>query len=167
MGSGTLTVLLPHQMPERIKKVWRQSNYLLTGILLGIGGIVTGILAYFQRLQGPLIWLVGAWFVLTLGIFFVSQALIGYRYAFHRYEITGEDLAFQAGFIFRKTTYVPINRIQHVETEQGPFLRRENLMEIVVHTAATNHRLAGLDVTEALALREQIIQLVKVAKEDV
>lgn len=162
-----VTNLLPNQMPERIKKVWRQSNYLLTGILLVIGGLGTGFFLHGRMLKGVLLGLVVAWFGLTLAIFILRQALIGYRYAFHRYEVTSEDFAFQAGFIFRKTTYVPINRIQHVETEQGPLLRRENLMEIIVHTAATNHRLAGLDVADALALREQIIQLVKVAKEDV
>ena len=76
-------------------------------------------------------------------------------------------MVFQKGFIFRSTTYVPINQIQHVETEQGPFLRQQNLIQIAIHTAATTHRLAGLDMEEAQALRQQIIELVKVAKEDV
>ena len=95
------------------------------------------------------------------------MALIPYRYQFYRFEVTPEDLAFQKGYFFRSITYVPMNRIQHVETEQGPFLRKENLMEIVIHTAATSHRIAGLDMAEALDLREQIINLVQVAKEDV
>lgn len=96
-----------------------------------------------------------------------SLAVIPYRYKYHRYEITSEDLAFQKGYFFRTTTFVPINRIQHVTTEQGPILRQQQLMEIAVHTAATTHRLAGLDAQEATELRQQIIDLVKVAKEDV
>ena len=97
----------------------------------------------------------------------VDLALIPYRYTFHRYELASEDLAFQEGFIFRSTTYVPLNRIQHIETEQGPFLRHENLMELVIHTAATKHKILGLDVNEAQQLRAQIIEMVRQAKEDV
>lgn len=159
--------LLPKQMPERIKAVWRKSNYLGVGIFLLVGIVVTGVFMWFNILKGPLLWGVIGYFAIVLIIFAVTMALVPYRYKFHRYEITPEDLAFQDGYIFRSITYVPINRIQHVETEQGPFLRKENLMEVVIHTAATSHRIEGLDVAEAMALREQIIALVKVAKEDV
>ncbi len=159
--------LLPKQMPERIKRVWRKSNILSLVIFLASGSIVAAILLFNDLLQGTWLWVAVGYFVLVAGIFTCSQLLIPYRYKFHRYEITPEDLAFQSGYIFRSITYVPINRIQHVETEQGPFLRKENLMEIVIHTAATDHHLAGLDVEEAMALRQQIIDMVKVAKEDV
>lgn len=93
--------------------------------------------------------------------------LIPYRYKYYRYEITSDALSFQKGYVFRSITHVPITRIQHIETEQGPFLRKENLIEIVIHTAATSHHIACLSVKDAMALREQIIQLIKVAKEDV
>jgi membrane protein YdbS with pleckstrin-like domain len=41
------------------------------------------------------------------------------------------------------------------------------LIELRIHTAATTHHIAGLDIEEAQELRNQIIALVKVAKEDV
>lgn len=159
--------ILPKQMPERIKKVWQKSNLMSSGIFVFIGLVATVIVAVTGHLQGVPVWIIVGYFLWVLLLFIVRQALIPYRYYFHRYEITPEDLAFQEGYIFRSITYVPINRIQHVETEQGPFLRKENLMEIVIHTAATDHHLAGLDLEEAMALRQQIIDLVKVAKEDV
>ncbi|MGF2942825.1 PH domain-containing protein [Enterococcus xiangfangensis] len=159
--------LLPKQMPQRIKAVWRKNHYVTMGIffLLGVAGTVA--LVWFDQFKGIFSWFVIAYFVILGLIFALVMALIPYRYTFHRYEITTEDIAFQKGFIFRSITYVPLNRIQHVETEQGPFLRQENLMEIVIHTAATSHHLAGLDMQEAMALRQQIIELVKAAKEDV
>lgn len=159
--------LLLKQMPERIKKVWQKSNLLSLIIFLAIGSVVATILKLNHLLKEVWLWLAVGYFVLVVVIFVISQLLIPYRYKFHRYEITPEDLAFQKGYIFRSITYVPINRIQHVETEQGPFLRKENLMEIIIHTAATDHHLAGLDVEEAMTLRKQIIDMVKVAKEDV
>lgn len=159
--------LLLNQMPTRIKKVWFNRILLNSGILLGIGGVTYLILIYFKWLGSFRGWgaLIYTAIVLVMTLF--SILLIPYRYQLHRYEITPEDLAFQSGYIFRTVTYVPINRIQHVETEQGPLLRRQDLMEMNIHTASTVHHLAGLDSKEALKLRQQIIDLVKVAKEDV
>ena len=111
------------------------------------------------------------WFVgLFISGYLKSNSRFGFNSLslyFHRYELASEDLAFQEGFIFRSTTYVPLNRIQHIETEQGPFLRHENLMELVIYTAATKHKILGLDVDEAQQLRAQIIEMVRQAKEDV
>lgn len=159
--------LLSKQMPSRIKAVWRKNTYLTIGIFLLIGIVATAALAWFDQLQGAWVWILSGYFLLLLLSGAASLILIPYRYRFHRYEITSEDIAFQKGFIFRSLTYVPMNRIQHVETEQGPFLRQENLMEIVIHTAATSHHIAGLDVQEAMELRQQIIELIKVVQEDV
>ncbi|MCB8505741.1 PH domain-containing protein [Enterococcus durans] len=159
--------LLAQKMPQRIKKVWQKSIFLTSVIFLLLGIIMFGILRYLHQLSA--LWgsiLIG-YFLIVLIVTILKFNLVPYRYEFHRYEITPEDLVFQKGFIFRSTTYVPINRIQHVGTEQGPFLRQQNLIQIAIHTAATTHRLAGLDMEEAQALRQQIIELVKVAKEDV
>lgn len=159
--------LLPKQMPDRIKAVWRKSNFLTTAIFLLIGIGVAFFLNWLDVLSGIGLNIVIGYFVIVILVFLATMALVPYRYQFYRYEITPEDLAFQKGYFFRSITYVPISRIQHVETEQGPFLRKENLMEIVIHTAATSHRIAGLDLEEAMSLRSRIIELVKVAKEDV
>lgn len=159
--------LLPKQMPDRIKSVWKKSSIVTTGVFLLIGIGVTAVLNWFDVLNGVWLWIIGGYFAVVLVVFIIDMLLIPYRYQYHRYEITSEDLSFQEGYIFRTITHVPINRIQHIETEQGPFLRKENLMEIVIHTAASSHNISGLDVEEAVSLRQQIIQMVKVAKEDV
>lgn len=159
--------LLTNQMPERIKGVWRLSSLISSLFFLVIGGIAIAILAYFNWFNSFWYWTVSVFFVVVILSTIISLCLIPYRYNFHRFEINPTELAFQSGYIFRKITFVPINRIQHIETEQGPLLRRANLMEIIINTAATSHHISGLDVTEAQALREQIVDLVKVAKEDV
>lgn len=159
--------LLTKQMPERIKAVWRKSQFVTLAIFLLIGAAGTLFLNWLDGIEGVGLWVIGIYFAVVLLGFIITMALIPYRYQFYRYEVTPKDLSFQKGYIFRSITHVPINRIQHIKTEQGPFLRKENLMEMVIHTAATTHRIAGLDVEEAMELREQIIQMVKVAKEDV
>ncbi|MFV0561336.1 MAG: PH domain-containing protein [Enterococcus sp.] len=159
--------LLSRHLPQRIKRVWRNSNWIYLIFVGIIGGGVSLGLHMLDLLNG---WLLGSsigYFLLIFIVCVISHLLIDYRYNFNRYAINSEELAFQKGYIFRKTTYVPINRIQHVETEQGPLLRREGLMALVIHTAATSHRLEGLEILEATELRQQIIDMVKVAKDDV
>lgn len=159
--------LLTHQMPTRIQTVWRKSLFTTIGICFIIELIVCYVLIWIFDFQ-LLTWvLLGCLIGLTLIFGSIAYFLIPYRYAFHRYEITEEDVALQKGYFFRSTTYVPLNRIQHIETNQGPFLRQAQLMELVIHTAATAHTLSGLDIAQAQTLREQLIELVKVAREDV
>ena len=93
--------------------------------------------------------------------------LVPYRYEFHRYESPQKTWSF-------KRVYFSLNDLCPNQSDptcqkrsKGPFLRQQNLIQIAIHTAATTHRLAGLDMEEAQALRQQIIELVKVAKEDV
>ena len=159
--------LLPKQMPATIKSVWRKTIILTGLIFIIIGAGLTLLLTNLHAMNRAVTIGLAIYFGVIMLAALIALALIPYRYQFYRFEVTPEDLAFQKGYFFRSITYVPMNRIQHVETEQGPFLRKENLMEIVIHTAATSHRIAGLDMAEALTLREQIINLVKVAKEDV
>ena len=159
--------LLKNKMPESIKNVWMKSTVFTMTIFLIIGGIGTGVAWWFKQLSGFWLIVIIGFFCLVIGITLLNLALIPYRYRFHRYEVTSEDLAFQKGYIFRQTTYVPINRIQHIETEQGPFLRKENLMAITIHTAATSHTVDGLTIDQAEKLRQQMIEMIKVAEQDV
>lgn len=39
-------------------------------------------------------------------------------------------------------------------------------MSLAIYTAATTHRIAGLDLKDAEQLRQQIVDLVKVVQED-
>lgn len=159
--------LLQNKMPTSIQKVWLKSRLFTGFIFLVIGVSGTLLIKWFLDSNDIWTWLIIAYFVLLSMMTLIYLALIPYHYQFHRYEINQEDLAFQKGYFFRSTTYVPINRIQHIETEQGPFLRKENLMKLVIHTAATQHVIDGLDAPAAQQLRQQIFDLIKVGEIDV
>ncbi len=159
--------LLKNNLPPSIKKVWRNTSFLTLFILLSVGIIISGLIYYFGNFEGIIVFFAIMYFLVTILVFIISNLLIPFRYNYFRYEITDDDIIYQSGFFFRKITYVPINRIQHIETEQGPFLRKANLMELMIHTAATTHRIAGLSVEDTLNLREQIIEKMKEANTDV
>ena len=58
-------------------------------------------------------------------------------------------------------------RVQHVDTEQGPLLRKYNLATVTISTAATVHGIPALDIEEAEEMRHAISRLARVADEDV
>ena len=155
-------------LPEQIKKVWRLTSVLATGIILVIGEVIiwtTHFLVSFASTLTTALGIIYFFLLILIGIF--DLILVAYRYQFHRYQVTETDLAIQKGYFFRKLTFVPMNRIQHIEMEQGPFLRQQQLISLVIHTAATAHKIEGIAEVDAQALRKQILLLVKAAKADV
>ncbi|KRM92601.1 PH domain-containing protein [Liquorilactobacillus cacaonum] len=158
--------LLKNKMPSAIKKAWIISDLLTFFILI----IIVSLARFFTN-----IFITSSWINKSAIIFFIvavlatiaSLLLIPYRYYFHRYKINQTEVAIQTGFFFRKTTYIPLIRIQHIETSQGPILRFVHLTELSIHTAANVHLLSGLDIKTAANLRTQILDLVEVIREDV
>lgn len=69
-------------------------------------------------------------------------------------------------FIIRRTL-IPMIRVQHVETCQGPFLHKYQLASVEVSTAATVHTIPALDIQEADELRQYISKMASVEDEDV
>jgi membrane protein YdbS with pleckstrin-like domain len=79
------------------------------------------------------------------------------RYRRWRYEIRERDLFLSRGSLFFVLTLVPFDRIQYVETHQGPVDLAFGLMQLVVYTAAGRAaRIPGLSPREAEALREEL-----------
>lgn len=158
--------LLKNQLPTSIKKVWKKTSFVTFSffLFLGIGSI--SILTYLKLANSTWYLVFSIYFASILIVFFFNFLLINYRYYYFRYEMTAKEVVFQKGYIFRSITYVPFSRIQHIETEQGPFLRREKLMELVIHTAATAHHIAGLSLEESEMLRESLLERVEEASID-
>lgn len=153
--------LLKNQLPESIKKVWIKTSSLTVAVSLLAGLVVTLGLLYFERFSRTFQIVLAIYVIVALVLFLLNFLLITYRYTFFRYEISDKEVIFQKGFIFRSITYVPFSRIQHIETEQGPFLRKEKLMELIIHTAATNHHIAGLSIDDALTVRQNVMSKVE------
>jgi uncharacterized protein len=86
------------------------------------------------------------------------------RYRRWRYEIRERDLFLSHGALFQVLTLVPFDRIQFVETHQGPLDRLFGLTKVVVYTAAGRAgQIPGLASSEAEALREELSKVAGVA----
>lgn len=105
--------------------------------------------------------------VLLLHIIFFIILFPKVRWMRWRYEVREAEIELQHGLFIVKRTLIPMIRVQHVDTTQGPLLRKYNLAVLTISTAATVHAIPAIAVEEADALRQQISVLARVAKEDV
>ena len=82
-----------------------------------------------------------------------------FEYDAFRYAVREHDLVVQSGVIFRRWSSIPHNRIQHVDTRQGPIERIFGLSRLLVFTAAgmsADGSIPGLATVDAERLRDQL-----------
>ena len=82
-----------------------------------------------------------------------------FEYNAFRYTVRDHDLLVQSGVIFRRWSSIPHERIQHVDTRQGPLERIFGLSRLLVFTAAgmsADGSIPGLATADAERLRDQL-----------
>lgn len=148
-------------------KAWRITT-LLWMVLLIFGPF--SIWAVNELFQGTYI---SPWLIVALGLFFIAVIIMGtlflpeIRWRRWFYQIDEHEVDLQSGIIIVTRTLVPVKRVQHVDTRQGPILRAFNLADVTISTAATTHRIPALDEQTADQVRNQISKFARLAKEDV
>lgn len=165
VGKGEeLRMELQKRISKKALTVWRISG----GIKSLIGWGITAIFLFLIDLFEWPFWI--ALILITLGIIFPVLDIFIFptlRWRYWRYEVREEEMELERGMFIRSRTLVPMVRVQHVDTIQGPLLRRYKLASVVVYTAATSHEIPALEVSEAEELRLYISKLARVAEEDV
>lgn len=145
-------------------KAWRITSGIWSSLLFVIsGGAYTLFYLGFLPLLFPVI--LGPVSVLLFGLFVF--VLPKFRWKRWYYNVNDKSVDMLRGIVFKKRTVVPINRIQHVDTKQGPVYRKFGLSSINISTAATTHEIPALDEETATQLRNSISELVRQVKEDV
>jgi membrane protein YdbS with pleckstrin-like domain len=153
-------------LPERVRRVWLVNETIGCAVTLAICAVATVICLANGW------W--GFWQPLIIGLF-AAEALISlafqpvqtkYAYTFNRFMIGERDMRLKKGWMFRSTTTIPFNRVQHVDTKQNPVLRHFGLTAVVVHTAVDEHEIEALDTPEAERVVALITTRVAAAKED-
>lgn len=84
-----------------------------------------------------------------------------------RYEVFEQEVYIQHGVLIVSQTLVPMVRVQHVDTKQGPILKKFNLASVTISTAATTHEIPALLEEDAAELRDRISALARVEDNDV
>jgi len=147
---------------------WRLSTTIFCFFLILIPFFLWIYGAIWPRSASFSIWLIAA---LTAVVFIISGLIIFFypeiRWQHWYYEVGEHEIDLQSGIFITTRTLVPVKRVQHVDTRQGPILRSYNLADVTISTAATTHRIPALDEETADTVRDQISKFARLAKEDV
>ncbi|PIC65095.1 hypothetical protein CSV79_03955 [Sporosarcina sp. P13] len=153
-----------NQISRKGLSVWRVYGSIQSLIVLAVG-IGLGFLAYHFE------WSI--WIMVVVGVCVVLHAFFSIylfpkvRWERWRYEVREAEIELQHGLFIVNRTLIPMVRVQHVDTAEGPILRKYGLASITISTAATNHSIPVLVTEEADELRNRISTFARVAKDDV
>lgn len=152
------------RISEEALEVWRISGALHSLFPLLVAGGIIGLTIFFHWPT----WIIGiALFLFVVYCYLFIYLIPLLRWRHWRYEVREQEIELQHGVFVMKRTLVPMIRVQHVDTVQGPILRKYQLATVTVSTAATVHEIPALQLEEAEELRIFISRLARVADEDV
>lgn len=143
-------------LDPRAVTLWRLQRLLRFGLFTLPVGIMIGTGA--SVVLGPAAGI-------ALGIGWCSFGLLGMlawpplEYRHYRYDVRDHDLLVQHGVLFRRWSSIPLNRIQHVDTRQGPLERMLGLSRLLVFTASgvsADGSIPGLAAETAEGLRDEL-----------
>ena len=155
-------------IPEPTKKIAndfikaRRLSDLIADI---VGLIIFGVLFYIDFYFQWAEWI--GWVLLAiLGISFVG-AVWGYGIEpvllqkSWRYDVSSAFIQLKHGIWFVTHQVIPMTKVQSVELNQGPILRKFGLYSIKIGTMGTKHKIPGLPEGEAKQLRDTIAHYAK------
>lgn len=155
------------RLDKRVIASWRVGRAIWTGIL-SLVLIASAALAWAllpELVNAGWILAAVALSLLVVGVFVVAVPQI--RYMTWRYEVTDDEIDIFKGVLVHTRVIIPLVRVQHVNTSQGPILRAFGLATVSVSTAAGEQEIPGLSVEDADKLRDRVAVLARLAQEDV
>ncbi|HLS07801.1 PH domain-containing protein [Lentibacillus sp.] len=149
--------------PDAIK-AWKISAAIAEGVLwlITIALFVLAFIFEFSYWYGLV-----AIFISGVSTFFTVFLLPKLRWRRWRYEVFEQEIYIQHGILIVSRTLVPMIRVQHVDTKQGPILKKYKLASVEISTAATTHEIPALLEEDASELRDKISALARVDEDDV
>ncbi|WP_064091065.1 PH domain-containing protein [Rossellomorea aquimaris] len=145
-------------------KVWKLYGLFQT---LGFVAVAIAVIVLSYLFNWPTWMIAIAIIVIILFTYLLVFLIPTMRWKRWRYEVREQEIELQRGIFIVKRTLIPMVRVQHVDTVQGPILKKYHLSTITISTAATVHEIPALDTGEADELRNSISLLARVAEEDV
>ncbi|WP_449538586.1 PH domain-containing protein [Ferdinandcohnia sp. Marseille-Q9671] len=153
-----------NRISERALTVWKTAAIISSMI----GWVITIAVLVLTIIFDWVFWIFGILIALSiiesiLSIFILPKL----KWKRWRYEVHEHEIDLQRGVFIVKRTIIPMNRVQHVDTQQGPLLRKHHLATVTISTAATVHEIPALDLEEADQLRDSISRLARVDEDDI
>lgn len=157
IGTDELPKLANHEfipIEQKYRKYLLFRNLIFFVIMLVI---LVGLHIFSPIDETP--YLLAALYFAIFVLWAMSIAIVILGFPQKVYLLRNHDITYKTGYLFRSTTVVPKNRIQHIEIRQGIMLRMFALSKLVVFTAgggASDLAVPGLLPETADKLKEEI-----------
>jgi len=148
-----------NHLDPRVKTAWRLQAVL--SLLVPAAGCAVSLGAFALRVVPA--WVPVLAFCVLAGLALLLVVITPeVRYRRWRWEVREEEIRLQEGLIVVSQTVIPMVRVQHVDTSQGPIMRALGLSDVHVWTAAGKHTIPALTDEHAADLRDRIATLARV-----
>lgn len=146
-------------LDPRVKIAWRV--HLAAGaftviVLAAVAAGIAGVAGVGPMLVVPAFAAVAA--VCVAWVVFAPE--VSYRR--WRWDVADEEIRLREGLFVVTQTVIPMVRVQHVDTSQGPVMRMLGLAAVDISTAARKHSIPALSDEHAAELRDRIATLARV-----
>nr|WP_317628080.1 PH domain-containing protein [Paenibacillus darwinianus] len=160
-----LTYQQPQQSIDRnALKAWRISGMISAAVY----AVVLGILLFLTlRFQWPAWIFTAASLAAVTGVYVETVLFPNLRWKHFRYDIHEHEIDLQYGIFIRRRVLIPMVKVQHVDTKQGPLLRRYGLATVTFSTAAGSHEIPALNEARAEQVRNRIALLARISDEEI
>ncbi|MBB6271200.1 hypothetical protein HDF26_001627 [Pedobacter cryoconitis] len=131
--------------------------FIVFGVLIGLG------VTFIDELKLNIV------LILSIYLVFMGLLILLFVASFKKrgYAIRSKDVIYKSGIIAESTTIVPLNRIQHIELNEGIFSRIFQLGSIQVFTAGgdSGHlKIKGIPIDEAKSIRDLLLNTLNLAE---
>ena len=154
---------------QKLSKNYVSVRYIGNTIffLLLLGGLFSIYLETSIMEEYPTLWygLLAFWFFWVI----TSFLLVKLGYDIRGYVLREKDVIHRKGVLFKSTTTIPFNRVQHCEISQGPIQRMFNLHTLEIFTAGggkSDLAIPGLEGDTAQQIKEFIVKKTAIAEEE-
>lgn len=99
----------------------------------------------------------------VMSLLWCNLQLAPRRYKRLQYCLRELDINLQSGYLFWKSVSVSINRVQHVEVDQGPIQRKLGIAVLSVYTAGStgsDMKIPGLLIEDANAIKSRLLNAI-------
>jgi membrane protein YdbS with pleckstrin-like domain len=130
-------------------------NIALIACILGMA--VTALVLFVEEAKPNTILFVSLYLVFILILVLLFRASFKKR----GYAIRTHDVIYKSGIIAETTTIIPLNRIQHIELNEGIFSRAYKLGALQIFTAGgqTGHlHISGIPIEDAKNIRDLLLK---------
>lgn len=153
-----------NRIDPRAVKARRLEGWITSAVCL----VIVAVLGWLTARYDWPIWIAALSAAIAAVIVVLELAVLpGLLYRSWRYALNEKEIELHHGFWVRKRTLVPMSRVQHVHSTQGPIQKEYGLSTVTFSTAAGSHHIPALSEGEAERLRRQIAEWAGVADAEI